>query len=75
MKKAKTLTEKTKSWVDVIQTLDLLSGKTQIDPILLELKHIIYTFEELSVKTLPNQLKNHLINVFVKKKIMYFPKI
>jgi len=57
----------------VIQTFDLLSGKTQTDPILLELKHIMYTFEELSVRSCQISLKNHLINVFVRKKNKVFP--
>lgn len=49
MKKAKTLTGKTKSCMDVIQNFDLL-GKTQTDSILLELKHNMYTFEELNIR-------------------------
>lgn len=47
--KAKSLSGKTKDCVDMIQTFDLLNGKTQIDLILLELKHIMYTFEELNI--------------------------
>lgn len=66
--------------MDIIQTFDLLIGETWTDPLLLELKHIMYIFEEVS--RTPSQIskkllfQNNLNKCICKEKdLSYTPKI